>query len=64
MVLNRLNVCLNVAIIELKFNIIFSENFLSVVVSDPVGLASFWQIRISIQGLQIRMRIRIHFNQM
>jgi hypothetical protein len=29
---------------------------------DPVGSVSFWLIRIGIQGLPIRSRIRIHFH--
>jgi hypothetical protein len=43
----------------------------SFVMPDPVGLASFWGIWISIQGrpiqricISIQIRIRIHFNQM
>ncbi len=29
---------------------------------DPAGSASFWRIRIGIEGLLIRLRIRIHFS--
>ncbi len=63
-VLNNFTVCSNVAVIELKFNIYFClENFGSVVVLYPVGSASVWRIRISIQGLQILIRIGIYFNK-
>jgi hypothetical protein len=42
-VLNMFNVCSNVAITELRFNIYFCvKNFRSVVVPDPVGSASFF----------------------
>jgi hypothetical protein len=60
MVLNKFNVCSNMAIIELKFSL---ENFRNVVVPDLVGWASFWPTRISIQGLQIRIPIGIYFNK-
>jgi hypothetical protein len=41
-----------------------ADNYVFVVdpYPDPVGSAFLWRIRIGIQGLLIRIRIRIHFN--